>query len=860
MRELRGLQKIGQLRESEILIDWNYIQEEHGLRKEGNDVQILLGNLLRFIALLGFAVITVLDLTQGNIILIKALNPTRLNDVIFWVIVGIFCYSLYLLRDRTKFLDTLEVKKISDLKRKFENANLPKSIEITDYFDYDFLNILDDGVRSNPGKFLTFLLIELGKLREIRKLFLRLGLDEKGYAQIVRRVDLEINANKNLWLPKLLFESFVNAYQADLDSVDEKILFFTLAKGVLKDELIKFKILPDDVEGLMLWVQNESKKQRYYSLWRDRASLKPKNSVNRAYTSRYASNLEMYKRDYTLEVITGKFVLSIAREFLLKEIVRLLSQGTKGAVLVIGEPGVGKSTLLKSLALQMVVEDVPDVLKDKRLIGFDFNRAFAVSNSIDNFKKVLEEVLREVSEAKNIVLVMDDFDQLVNIRSEGASEIINLITKAIDEFNIRVIATSSKTGYLSSIKPQKSLVSLFDTLELDEPSGKVAEQIVIDMIPQMERTYGVSVSVDAIKRCVELSQKYAFDRVLPEKAIDLIEEAVVYSKEKGLRFVSTENLEELFSRKVGVNIGTITEEEQIKFEKIEEILHKRVVGQDAAITAIAGALRRSRAGLSSKGRPIASYLFFGPTGVGKTEVAKTLAQAYYGDEKYMIRIDMSEYQENENLKKLIGEQIGDDFSGGFLTEKVREKPFSLILLDEIDKANPKILDLFLQILDEGSVTDGIGRKVDFTNTIIIATSNAGSKYIAELLETGKSYNQVYSEVMPKLRESFRVEFLNRFDKVIMFKPLTQIEIEKIAKISLEKVTKKMYEKSIILEFTPEAVREIATLGYNKVYGARELKRVIEDNVETKLADMIIKKEVTEGRKIFVKSLREFQVI
>jgi ATP-dependent Clp protease ATP-binding subunit ClpB len=284
-----------------------------------------------------------------------------------------------------------------------------------------------------------------------------------------------------------------------------------------------------------------------------------------------------------------------------------------------------------------------------------------------------------------------------------------------------------------------------------------------------------------------------------------------------------------------------------------------VVGQDQAISAVANALRRSRAGLKEAKKPIASFMFFGPTGVGKTEVAKTLAEVYYGSEKLMIRIDMSEFQEEENVARLIGKQADASFTGGYLTEAVRKKPFSLILLDEIEKANPKVLDLLLQILDEGRVTDGAGRQIDFTNCIIIATSNAASKQIADLIGRGQKYTEVLKAVQPLLTDTFRIEFLNRFDKIIMFKPLLPIEVEQIADRMLQELADNLMEKGYGLEYTRDMVSELVKLGYNPLYGAREVRRVIQDEVENRIASAVINGELKPGGTIKWSSIDNYQI-
>lgn len=859
MKVLNSIQRLGNIGNTAIFIDWKYLASGHGKRQEIELLQITLGKLLKGLTIFTILLIVFLDILNGSFSLNQYIFVDRLTDLFFWISIFLFCYSRYLLRDRTVFLDTLEIKSLEKLRVLEQEGKLPEEIELADYMDFDFLSVLDDYINTQDRDFLIKFIYKLVEFKKVKVLLSRLGLTSNSLEEVLKKTYLDINTSRDTWLSRLIWGAFIVAFNNGFESIDEEAVMLYILAVPLKEPLIDYEILPNEVSGLLIWARNEAKKRRYKKLWRERASLKPQNSVNRAYTSRLAKTLEQFKRDFTFEVLRGEFILSIARESEMNETLRLLQQGGKGAVLLVGDPGVGKTNFLKSIALRMVVEDVPKELTDKRLVGFDFTRAYATSKNINEFENKLRTVLEEVKETKNIILVFDDFDQLINLRQEVAGEVINLLVKSIDEFDLRIIATTTNEGYISSIKPNKALVSLFDVVTINEPNDDISTQILIDVVPDIEKKTGIKISSQVIRKVVSLSRKFAFDRQMPSKAIDLLEEAATYARENKLTFVSEVDVEKLVSKKVGVSIGAISDEERSKLIQIEDEMHKRVIGQHAAVTAIASALKRARAGLTSANRPVASFLFFGPTGVGKTEVAKTLAATYYGDEKFMVRIDMSEYHEEDNLKRLIGYREGDDFFGGALTEAVREKPYSLLLLDEIEKANRKVLDLFLQILDEGIVTDGMGRKVDFRNTIIIATSNVGSKKIAELIEAGNDYNKVNSEVINDLRSEFRVEFLNRFDKVIMFKPLLQSEIEQIAGIFVEKVSKNLYDKGIIMDYNDQLLKELSTIAFNPVYGAREMRRIIQDQLESKIADLILEGKLGAGKKIIFSSLENFEI-
>ncbi len=506
----------------------------------------------------------------------------------------------------------------------------------------------------------------------------------------------------------------------------------------------------------------------------------------------------------------------------------------------------------------MTVEDVPKALRDFRLVVVDLNKILTKTASIDSFKSNLQNMFEEVRISGNIILVLEEFSQILNIRDDARLEVANLIINAIDALKLQIIATSNYGNYTKYIQSNKSLAALFEVVKLNEPSSNVALQILIDEVPRLENKYALNIQVSALKRIVEFSSKFDFERVMPDKGIDLLEEACVRAKAEALKFVDINLVDTLLSDKIGVNVGSISKGDS---EVLLNIMHKRIVGQDDAINAIVSAVKRSRSGLTNSKRPIASFMFFGPTGVGKTEVAKALADVYYGNEKLMVRIDMSEYQEEQNLNRLIGYSDDDgNFIGGYLTEAVRSRPYCLVLLDEVEKANKKVLDLFLQVLDEGSLTDGAGRKTDFTNTIIIMTSNVGSKKITDLILQGNKYNDVEKEALSDLREFFRIEFLNRFDKLIMFKPLTKIEIQEIVRLTLEKINENLLTRGISISWNDKTLTDLAEMGYNPVYGARELRRVVQEQIEDKLADLIISGTLKSGSEAVLDGLNVNQVI
>jgi len=859
MKVLKGTEEIGKYKSIPVNVDWDYLTQEIGMRKEEAQFENALGRFTFFLSVVSLVVLSVIQFLNSILLPIEVLHVDTGLDVVVWCIVFILLYSFFLMRNRDIYLDSLRVKKLIVLSKKISEGKEVKSIEVTSYFDNDVLNIIDDILGEYDERFLLELVDELVKYPLVKRALFRMGLTPQKFVAIAKKFDLSNDVTVDKWIKPLLYDSFQIALNSKFDFVGEVSIFLFLCKFPLKDVLLESNVTPKEVGAIELWASNAILKKRYIRQYMAKAGLKPTSTVNKAFTSAFSPTLVKFSRDLTAEVARGSFNLTIARDRELDELIEKIETGDSSRTLLLGDPGVGKSTILKSLAVRMVAEDVPKTLKDMRLVSFEFNKAFALSPNMDQFESIVQQVLEETAKTKNIILVFDDLNDLVNIRKETASEVVNLMTRAFENYQLRIVATSTYEGYTRHIEPYKSLASAFNTVLLKEPSDEITVQILMDALPKLEKKYGIKVSFESLQKIVEYAHKFSHDRVFPDKPIRILEEAIVKAQNKQLNFVSEELIEELISQKVGVRCGAIKEKEAETLMHMEDELHKRLIGQSEAVDAVSAALRRSRAGLTSDKRPIASFLFFGPTGVGKTELAKAVAAQYYGDEKHMIRVDMSEYQEEQNLQRLIGHETEGEFKGGYLTEAVRKKPFSLVVLDEIEKANPKVLDLFLQILDEGSVTDGVGRKVDFTNTIIIATSNAASREIADLISKGMKYKEVYASIMPKLRQFLRVEFLNRFDRVIMFKPLLPIEVGQIAGLLMNKKRDKLKEKGMKLRFTKELLYDLAKEGYSPMYGARELHRVIQDKVENRIAELIISGKVKSGGEIIIKNLQDFSV-
>ncbi len=859
MKIPQGREQIGEYNGLPLVIDWADLLHYKGKQIPRYKAEKALGTMLRLLGILamgGAVVWTFFVAAWPDLGIIIARTP---QELLFWAGVLDFVYGRYLLRDRDRFQFNLEREQFSELLNAIPGGKV-KEIEIDDYMTFPILSLIDKSFYEHHDSFVDDMIDYTLTHKKVKPLMHRLGVDPVTFREKALANAKLINTNWDLHYKGLFNAVFNKSLELVFEDINAVSFFFVFADHLWKQQLEEFDVQQDALEALQLWLKTENQRDKYVRIWHQMAYLKPTGTVNRAYTSRYAPTLETYGEDYTRQAAQGAFVTSIGREEEMQQVINILQRPDGMAGLIIGPSGVGKSHFLRHLAVRMVVEDVPIELKDKRLVVFDFTRAYTDSVSLDDFKAILQNLFDEVIKTKDVVLVLDEVEQLINIRKDNQQEVMNILENAIRNTDMQILATTNSANYRRILESNQSMSSLFEIVEMAEPSALVALQVLIDETPKLEAEHGVSVEVNALELIIKLAPQYDHDRVMPIKAIAILEEVMVEARNKGEVYLTEETVSQVVSRKVGVNVGKITKEEADKLLKLEETLHQRVVGQDAAIKAVAAALRRARAGFNKGDRPISTFLFFGPTGVGKTEVAKTLAAQYYGDAKMMVRVDMSEYQEEENLGRLIGELKDGEFSGGFLTEAVRSKPFSLVLLDELEKANPKVLDLFLQILDEGTITDGAGRKVSFANTIIVATSNAGSRQIAELIGQGAKYDEVVKQVTPVLRTVYRVEFLNRFDRVIMFKPLSQIEVQEIARRMLEGLKEQMFDEGVDVEFADAALLQISELGYDPVYGARQLGRVIQEQVQDKIAEAVVKGELISGKKMVFNTIENVVVV
>jgi ATP-dependent Clp protease ATP-binding subunit ClpC len=628
-------------------------------------------------------------------------------------------------------------------------------------------------------------------------------------------------------------------------------------------------------------------------------------------------NLDKYSRDLTALAQKGKLDPVIGRAQEIETVIEILARRKKNNPVLIGEPGVGKTAIVEGLAQRVVAGEVPDVLRDKRLVELSVNSMVAGTQYRGQFEERVKQLLDEVSAQQDkIILFIDELHTIVGAGStggEGGLDIANNFKPMLARGELNLIGATTLNEYQKHIEKDAALERRFQPLLVSEPTVEQTITILRGLRDTLEAHHKVTITEEAIVAAAELSDRYIRGRFLPDKAIDIIDQASARVRLRGSsrppelmeleaemaqlkrerdaaksrkdrdrtreiekrlderqkvyeqklqewetykRSKTSEvvvgDVAEIISRLTGVPVTELTLEERERLLKMEERLHQRVIGQDEAVIAVSEAVRLARAGLNERSRPIASFFFLGPTGVGKTELAKALAEVVFGDEDALIRIDMSEYQERHTVARLVGAPPGyvGFEEGGQLTERVRRRPYSAILLDEFEKAHPDVQNILLQVFDDGRLTDGKGRVVDFTNTVIIATSNIGSDVIQRNLQTDerdrKDYQRLKDELLLLLRKYLRPEFLNRIDEIIVFHALDREQIKRIVGLQLERVRRLAAGQGLILEFDSSLVDHLAEAGYQPEYGARELRRLVRSEVETELASALLKGAVSEG--------------
>ena len=598
------------------------------------------------------------------------------------------------------------------------------------------------------------------------------------------------------------------------------------------------------------WYAEEQERRLRWAFWLDRGHTHSKGYMNRAWTALPTPFLDQYSTDLTRQAANGQVASATSRAKEVERCLEVLSRTKRNSLLLVGEPGVGKHTLLGALALRLLEENVPQTLHDKRLISVDLA---ALLSQHDQAEANIQRVIEEVLQAGNVILAIPDIHLLIGT-SGGALDAASVLTTSLARGSIQMISTASYADYHHYVESNPSFSAALDTVEIAEVSPEQAVSILEEETPGIEARQHVHLTYPAIAASVSLAKRYMPDQVLPSSALTLIDEAASAAALSKQTWVRKQDIEVAVEKRTNTPVSTAKNDEAETLLNLEESLHSRIVGQEEAVHAVAEALRRARAGLHSSDRPTASFLFVGPTGVGKTELAKALAEIYFGSEKAMVRLDMSEYQDARSVYRLIGAPAADSDSyteGGSLTQPIREHPFSLILLDELEKAYPDVLNLFLQLLDDGRLTENTGRTVHFSNAIIIATSNAAAAAVGELHRQGGSPEELQSKTLGILQQFFRPEFLNRFDRIVAFQPFTQEQITQVTGFMLAGVAQDLARQQYKISFDPAVAQKLGVQGFDPVFGARPLRRIVQDKVEGLLAHLILEGKLHPGDSLHV---------
>ncbi|MBU0531722.1 ATP-dependent Clp protease ATP-binding subunit [Patescibacteria group bacterium] len=697
---------------------------------------------------------------------------------------------------------------------------------------------------------------------QISVMFARLGISFDGLKDPLNRRLNKLTKGQPKFTEateRVLVQSYLNAMKFDRDNVSPIELFIESSRA---DEFVQelfydLGIEQEMIENVVAWIRINEELLDRYQQFSKAASRKPKGGMNRAMTAVATPMLDQVSDDLTRAAAYGKLPMLINRESEIEQIFRIIEGGNQSVVLV-GPPGVGKSALIYGIAERMVEERVPKILEDKRLVQISVPHIVSGASPAEAQERLLM-VLNEVARSRNIVLIVEGIEELTGISAGGglSSDLSSILIDALNRGFTFLIASSTPEAYTEVIE-RSPLGQVLQKVQVDEPELNEAIQVLEAKVSGIEYQNNVIFSYAALADAVKLSDRYIHDRYLPEKAVEICSEvALAVAKSKGANaLVTAEDVAVIITEKTKIPVQKVSEDETEKLLQLEVRMHERMIGQNEAVDAVAAALRRARAELRAENRPIANFLFLGPTGVGKTELAKTTAEVYFGNEGAMQRFDMSEYQNQSSLARMIGE-AGE---GGLLTEAVRQNPFSLLLLDELEKAHPEILNLFLQVMDDGRLTDGAGRTIDFTNVILIATSNAGTEYIQSEVQKGTDLEDIKNHLIEEeLKGIYRPEFLNRFDGVIVFKPLTIDEVVQIAYLMIGQVEGRLEAKGIHFRADDEAVQELAEKGFDPKFGARPLRRVIQDQVDDAVAKVLLEGKVGRRDTVVLKTGGQIEI-
>ncbi|MDO8265174.1 MAG: ATP-dependent Clp protease ATP-binding subunit [Candidatus Parcubacteria bacterium] len=755
--------------------------------------------------------------------------------------------------------------KIKNIKLKFtlaEAGQNPENYNLADLLSFESAAVLKKSAefaeKKKTALTSTIILYFLLNDPKMNFIFFRLILDKaqikKTLKEYLKTAVLKEQPSKEIYsadFMETISESLKSAFKKEKERIEIGDLLIGLAKSdlILRKIIIDNELKPEDIENMVWWVEfieNRSKKDK---LWWETENLSKRGTLAKEWTAGYTLTLDQFSNDWSDMLKKRGFPEIIGHQKEIEQIERILeSREEINNVLIVGEQGMGRKNILEAIAKRSFLGQSLPTVNYKRIVALDIPKLLTRISDFEQVEQTLDAIFQEILYSGNIVLVIEDFHNFIGDNNRlGSADIAGVLSPYLKLPNFQVIAITTFSGLHKDIEKNPSLLSLFGKVEVSELSDPETLMVMENEIPYLEHKHKIFITYPAMRDIIFYCERYLPALSFPEKAIDILEETAVYVSSLKEKILLPKHVAKIITEKSQIPVGKIEIKEKEILLNLENLIHQRIINQEEAVVEVSAALRRARAEVTQQKGPMGGFLFFGPTGVGKTETAKALAAIYFGSESRMITLDMSEFQSINDIPRLIG-SLGEE---GILTTQVRENPFSLILLDEIEKAHPNILNLFLQVLDEGRLTDGFGRKVDFKNSIIIATSNAGYKIILKALEEDSDFSKVKGALIDSLFQEgiFRPEFINRFDAVVVFKPLSKKNLLDIAGLMFNKIVKGLKGKGIEFLITEELKEKIVELSYDPKFGAREMKRVIQDNVENVLANAMLSNELKKGNSV-----------
>ncbi len=817
--------------------------------KRANFPLLRFAKILRNIFLISFLVAF---LSAGFSFL--SFNSTRTLALFFSL--ALFFWNVNLFRE-------LEIREPKDNLGITDATLNPDEYNLAEFLGFETTKIVLDAIKFCKKKRIqvnsTALFYSAIKFsKDINLICFRLGLnhrkllsDAKNYLEKIPKQSEQGDIFSNDFQEAIKY-AFETAVARKHKFIGKEEILTGLAKSdeFFKQVLINYDLKPEDVESLTLWLDSaEDLAERSRKFW-TYENLVKKGSFGKNFSSGYTVTLDKYSVDWKKVVSKWKFREIIGHKKEIEETEVILAKSNLSNVLIVGDQGTGRKSIVEALAQKCYLGTSLPELNNKRVVELDAVMLAAQVPDFEKLESTLDQIFSEVTASGNVILVIDDIENFVGqkVQKAGAFDISGMLSKYLPIPKFQFVGITTYEGLHENIEKNVSFASLFEKVEVSEVTEAETINILQSASLEEEYEHKVLVLYPSIREIVNLAARYMPSLPFPKKALDILDEAVVYVQKLREKVVLPHHIAEIVSKKTDIPVGKMEVKEKEVLLNLENLIHGRIVNQAEAVSEISIAMRRARMGLASKTRPMGTFMFMGPTGVGKTETAKALAEIYFGSEKKMIRLDMSEFQAISDIPRLIGATSPVEMQG-LLTTPVRETPFSLILLDEIEKAHPNILNLFLQVLDEGNITDGQGRKVVFTNTIIICTSNAGADMIFKQVEENLPIEK--DKLLDYLFEKniFRPEFINRFDATVIFHPLTKENLLQIAQLSLRGLQKSLKEKDIGFEITEALKEKIVELSYKPEFGAREMRRVIQDKVESAVAGALLSDKIKKGDRI-----------